>query len=185
MWRKSLFSLILFFIRVCWFSMPKRKREEFLLWDAIFPKIKEVEKKEKTDSWFSKNTMIEGVANECERCERFIYEGITQDHVETSNTKKMKNGNNDTFSNVKTRKVGLRPTKQQVITMETFFRCANHAYDLCVNLVKTNSHVFYFNLLFQCISSARSLKWRQLAYAIFAIYKRDTLPLFVTDTKYN
>jgi len=116
--------------------MPKRKREEFLLWDAIFPKIKEFEKnKKKTDSWFSKNTMIETAPNECER---FIYEGRTQDHVETSSTKKMKKGNNDTFSIVKTRKVGLRPTKQQVITMETLFRGANHAYNLCVKLV--NDH---------------------------------------------
>jgi IS605 OrfB family transposase len=116
--------------------MPKRKREEFLLWDAIFPKLKEfdMEKKKKTDSWYSKNTMIETAPNECER---FNYEG-RQDHVESSKRKKMKKGNNDIFSMIKTRKVGLRPTKQQVITIETLFRGANHAYNLCVKLV--NDH---------------------------------------------
>jgi IS605 OrfB family transposase len=123
--------------------MPKRKREEFFLWDAIFPKLKEfeMEKKKKTDSWFSKKIMIEGAPN---KYERFNYEG-RQDHVEMSNTKKMKKGNNDIFSMIKTRKVGLRPTKQQVITMETFFRGANHAYNLCVKLV--NDHNIKPNMI--------------------------------------
>ena len=116
--------------------MPKRKRKDFVLWDAIFPKLKDFEMKKKTDSWFSKNTMIESQPNEYERLN---YEGRKQDQVEMSKTKKMQKGNDNHVNKIiKTRKVGLRPTKQQVVTMETFFRGANHAYNLCVKLV--NDH---------------------------------------------
>ena len=94
--------------------MPKRKREEFLLWDAIFPKLKEfdMERKKKTESWYSMNKMIETVPNECER---FIYEGRTQDHVERSCTRKMKKGNDKHIDKIiKTRKVGLRPKSNKL-----------------------------------------------------------------------
>jgi len=114
--------------------MPKRKRKDFLLWDAIFPKLNEFEKKKKkTDSWYSSNTMIEPAPNEYERLN---YEGRQQDQIEMSKMKKMKKGKDNHIDKIiKTRKVGLRPTKQQVITMETFFRGANHAYNMCVKLV--------------------------------------------------
>jgi len=123
--------------------MPKRKRKDFLLWDAIFPKLNEFEmKKKKTDSWFSKNTMIESEPNEYER---FMYEGRQKDRVEMSKTKKIKNGKDKHIDKIiKTRKVGLRPTKEQVVKMETFFRGANHAYNMCVKLV--NDHNIKPNL---------------------------------------
>ena len=94
----------------------------FTLWDAISAKLQE-KKREKLNSWFSRREFADYNAKHL--FEPFQYES-TKKHKEEQ-VKQV---------HFKSRKVGLKPTKEQKKVLDKFFAGANHAYNLCVKLVK-------------------------------------------------
>ena len=89
----------------------KRTRPHFTLWDAISAKLRQ-RKSEKPNGWFTRRELVDHGASD-------VFDPFR--YVESTPIKKQKKVIEDPHPHFKSRKVGLKPTREQKKVLDTFF----------------------------------------------------------------